>query len=63
MKNIIKNPSDINKIEFWAATSIFVFSVFFLVSSSVTNQWRPERFRFEGVYQQYSYFSNYFYLR
>jgi two-component system LytT family sensor kinase len=60
MKNIIKNPSDINKIEFWAATSIFVFSVFFLVSSSVTNQWRPERFRFEGVYQQYSYFSNYF---
>ena len=60
MKNIIKSPTDINKIEYWAATTMFVFSVFFLVSSSITDKWSFNEYTFNQAHQQYSYFSNYF---
>lgn len=61
MKNFIKNPSDINRIEYWAATTMFVFSIFFLVSSSVNiPEWRYDPRTFEEAEQHYSYFNNYF---
>lgn len=63
MKNLIKNPSDINRIEYWAATAMFVFSIFFLVSGSVNVQeWRLRDLetRFNDAHQEYSYFNNYF---
>lgn len=60
MKNIIKSPTDINKIEYWAATTLFVFSVFFLVSGSVSHRWQLNQYEFNEAHQQYSYFSNYF---
>ncbi|MES3019147.1 MAG: histidine kinase [Bacteroidota bacterium] len=61
MKNFIKNPSDINRIEYWAATTMFVFSIFFLVSSSVNiSEWRYDTKTFEEAEQHYSYFNNYF---
>ncbi len=61
MKNFIKNPSDINRIEYWAATTMFVFSIFFLVSSSVNIQeWRYDTQTFKEAEQHYSYFNNYF---
>lgn len=60
MKNIIKNPSDINRIEFWAATTMFVFSVFFLVSGAVNNNWEPGKYEFDNAHQHYSYFNNHF---
>ncbi|HYK76776.1 MAG TPA: histidine kinase [Daejeonella sp.] len=58
MKNILKTPSDIHKIEFWAATSMFVFSIFYLVSGSGINN--PNKYLFNEAHQQYSYFYNYF---
>ncbi len=63
MRNFIKNPSDINRIEYWAATAVFVFSIFFLVSGSVNVQeWRYRHIEgsFNDAHQQYSYFNNYF---
>ena len=60
MKNLIKTPWDINRIEFWAASTMFVFSVFFLVSGAVNNNWQPNSSMFGEAHQQYSYFSNYF---
>jgi len=61
MKNFIKNPSDINRIEYWAATTMFVFSIFFLVSGAIDNNWRqPGKHEFNQAHQQYSYFSNHF---
>jgi len=60
MKNLIKNPSDINRIEFWAASTMIVFSVFFLVSGAINNSWQPGKNEFDEAHQQYSYFNNYF---
>lgn len=60
MKEIINKPADINKIEFWAATTMFVFSIFFLVSGSINQNWVPDKFEFTEAHQQYSYFYNYF---
>ena len=61
MKNFLKNPTDINRIEYWAVTTMFVFSIFFLVSSSIRDTdlgYDSERFREAGQY--YSYFENHF---
>ncbi|WP_411272943.1 sensor histidine kinase [Daejeonella sp.] len=61
MKNFIKNPSDINRIEYWAATTMFVFSIFFLVSGSVNmNEWKYNKVSFTEAQQEYTYFNNYF---
>lgn len=60
MRNLFKSPTDINRIEFWAATTVFVFSIFFLVSSSVGNRWSPYEYNFKEANQQFSYFLNYF---
>ena len=61
MKDFIKKPTDINKIEFWAATTMFVFSVFFLVSGSINlSNGESTKYLFNEVHQEYSYFSNYF---
>ncbi|MFA5244656.1 MAG: histidine kinase [Pedobacter sp.] len=60
MKNLIKNPSDINRIEYWAASTMFVFSIFFLVSGAINNSWQSGQDEFQQAHQQYSYFSNYF---
>lgn len=61
MKNFLKNPTDINRIEYWAATTMFVFSIFFLVSSSINvNEWRYDSEKFREAQQHYSYFENHF---
>ena len=65
MKDFIKKPADINKIEYWAATSMFVFSIFFLVSGSINsesiNNWGSNSYLFNEAHQHYFYFSNYFF--
>ena len=61
MKIFLKNPSDINRIEYWAATTMFVFSIFFLVSSSVNIlEYGQDIELFKEAEQHYSYFNNYF---
>lgn len=39
MKEYISNPANIRRIEFWAATTIFVFAIFFLVQAVLSNDW------------------------
>ena len=39
MKEYISNPANIRRIEFWAATTIFVFAVFFMVQAVLSNDW------------------------
>lgn len=60
MRNLLKSPSEINRIEYWAASTVFVFSIFFLVSNSVSNRWNYNQYDFKEAHQQYSYFQNYF---
>ncbi len=59
MKSFLKTPSDINRIEYWAVTTMFVFSVFFLVSGSINQAWAPNENRFNEAHQYFSYFANY----
>jgi two-component system LytT family sensor kinase len=61
MRSLIENPSEINKIEYWAVTTWFVFTVFFLITRSVNSHWEPRQSEFENVHQQYSYSLNYFF--
>ena len=35
MKDLITKPANFSRIEFWGATTIFVFSVFFLISDAL----------------------------
>lgn len=63
MKELIKKPIDFNKIEFWAATTMYVFSVFLLVSKATQgndSNWTSNSDEFINRHLEYSYFSNYF---
>lgn len=65
MKEFIRKSVDINKIEFWAATCMYVFSIFVLVSSATrddfTSSWNPYNYEFEKRHLLQSYFGNYFF--
>lgn len=65
MKEFIKNPLNLNKIEFWAATTLYVFSIFFLVakatSTDLNDVWVPNKWSFNEYRAQYSFYSNYFF--
>jgi two-component system, LytTR family, sensor kinase len=37
MKNLISKTENFNRVEFWAATTIFVFIVFFHITDAITN--------------------------
>ena len=39
MKEYISNPANIRRIEFWAATTIFVFALFLMVQAVLSNDW------------------------
>ena len=64
MKELIKKPLDINKIEFWAVTTMYVFAVFLLVSRAAQgdtfSNWTTNSMQFHERHLEYSYFSNYF---
>jgi two-component system, LytTR family, sensor kinase len=55
MKDFFK-PANIHKIEFWAATSIFIFAVFFLTTS--TTSISQLHFQRSGI--PFNYYANYF---
>ena len=65
MKEFIKNPLNLNKIEFWAATTIFVFSTFILVAKAsnpdLDSNWTPYQGDFEENKAYYSFYTNYFF--
>lgn len=62
MKDIINKEENIRRIEFWAATAIFVFAIFFLITNPVQSNynWTPNKVHFDKVNINYSYFENYF---
>ncbi len=64
MKDLIKRPLDVNKVEFWAATTMYVFAVFLLVSKATQSEeysnWTLNSGQFRDRHLQFSYFSNYF---
>jgi hypothetical protein len=41
MKNLINRTDTFQKIEFWAATTIYVFIVFFHVTDAISGEWLP----------------------
>jgi len=57
MKNFIIKPEHLNKIELWAATAIFVFVAFFLVTASGG----PNQYAFQEANMTYNYYENYFF--
>ncbi|MFD2999314.1 sensor histidine kinase [Pontibacter toksunensis] len=57
VNNIIVNPFSLKKIEFWAATTIFVFAVFFLS----TDLHSPTEYYFEQARIPFNYYEDYFF--
>lgn len=39
MKDFISKPDNFRRIEFWAVTTTFVFAIFFLINSALSNGW------------------------
>lgn len=65
MKDFISKPGNFTKVEFWAATTIFVFAVFFLITSPVRNDvsniWTPNKAFFNDVGISFNYYQHYFF--
>ncbi|KAA5541302.1 sensor histidine kinase [Adhaeribacter rhizoryzae] len=57
MKDFFANPANLRKLEFWAATAIFVFAVLFLSA----NQDGPNHYHFDEVDISFNYYRNYFF--
>ena len=63
MKDLINRSAVFNRIEFWAATTIFVFVVFFFITQGVDDVSRirtPNRRLFEEAAIPFNYYRNYF---
>ena len=56
-------PFDVNKIEFWGATILYVLSIFLLVSGAARQGMSPDSgpnyYFFEEYHLKYSYYSYY----
>ncbi|MBA2746987.1 MAG: histidine kinase [Flavisolibacter sp.] len=56
MRNLISKPENFNRLEFWAATTIFVFIIFFHITDALTGHTVYE----VGIEKQNAPFSYYF---
>ncbi|WP_224996160.1 sensor histidine kinase [Cesiribacter sp. SM1] len=64
MKDLINKSAGFNRIEFWAATTIFVFIVFFFITEGiddVSNIRTPNRWYFEQARIPFYYYQHYFF--
>lgn len=65
MKEFINKPGNLNRIEFWAATTIFVFVVFSLITTAVSNEetniWTSNRYLIEQARLNFNYYEQYFF--
>ncbi|RNI29181.1 sensor histidine kinase [Rufibacter latericius] len=59
MNDLVNNPSYLKRVEFWGATTIFVFAVFFLTTISHG----PDQHRFEEAGIPFYYYQDYFFPR
>ena len=55
MKGLIAEPLQRNKVEFWAATTIFVFALFSLITAD-----SPNEYLFREAGYEFQYYENYF---
>src|SRR5215213_11224603 len=39
MNDLLNKPGILNRIEFWAVTTIFIFAVFFHITYALSNEW------------------------
>jgi two-component system, LytTR family, sensor kinase len=64
MKDLVIKPESLPKPEFWAATTIFVFSVFFLITPALDNDFAEIRtsnsWYFNEAHVPFNYYRNYF---
>ncbi|TDH20665.1 sensor histidine kinase [Segetibacter sp. 3557_3] len=63
MTDLIKKPTNFNRIEFWGAATIFVFIIFFFVTEGIGNivkDTAPNMFLFELAGVPFDGYSNYF---
>ncbi len=61
MIDLLKKPGSLNRFEFWAATTIFVFAVFFQLSAALSGHAAPgEKFSFEDAGVPFNYYQHYF---
>lgn len=63
MKDLLKKPVTFEKVEFWAATAMYVFAVFTLLGSSRLNHYHwdiPNEYLFEQYRVPFSYVKYYF---
>ncbi len=65
MKDSIGKSINISKVEFWAATSISVFALFFLTATAVKSEsyeiWTSSRYLFEQAHVKFNYNQFYFF--
>ena len=65
MKHFINRPGNLSRIEFWAATTIFVFVVFSLIATAVSKEgmdiWTPNRYQIQEANLTFNYFQHYFF--
>ncbi len=65
MKEYISKPGNLSRIEFWAVTTIYVFSVFFMITNIVRNDpgniWTDNRWQFDEAKVQFDYYKHYFF--
>ena len=62
MKEFFNKPSNLNRIEFWAATTIYVFAVFFLITSALNypNSYVANEYQFRKAGIEFQYYRHYF---
>jgi len=60
MKDLVIKPENVKNIEFWAATTIFVFAVFFHISGATNNGSAPNKAYFDEANVAFYYYQNYF---
>lgn len=65
MKEFINKPGNLSRIEFWAATTIFVFVLFSLISTAVSsdeaNIWTSNRYLIQEARLDFNYYQQYFF--
>jgi two-component system, LytTR family, sensor kinase len=64
MRNLITKAENFKRIEFWAATALFVFVVFFFITDGIDAEFHrfdaPNRYLFDEANVNFHYYSNYF---
>ena len=65
MKDFINKPGNLVRIEFWAATTIFVFFIFSLIATAVSKEgidiWTPNRYQIQEANLTFNYYQHYFF--